>query len=170
MTGEHQGTARDPRVGPDPEVDVTVAVSNPELRSAIVDFESRRAPDSEEALHVALARALYLNPATFHPPLEVRPDGTATTEVETAVAYMHYPTGQEGAFSLALFTDWDALRAADPGATNAQILLAIQAFTLALATPGGAVVNPGSTAPFLVPPAMCAEVAQLLGLIEGGKD
>lgn len=61
---------RDPRVGPDPVIDLNVPVANPELEEAVVRcMASGGAPADLEAMTVALARAVYWSPSctAVHP-------------------------------------------------------------------------------------------------------
>ena len=156
---------RDPRVGPDPEVDVTASVSNPELVMAIEAYLRDTSPANEEAMLLAFARGVYLVAAIFDPPLAIGPDGTAVTEVDTTISYAYYPVAEDGELALGIFSDGDALLEADPDVPSVQVLLASDAFAIALR--GWAILNPGTSRSFALSPDACRVVGSLLGLVDG---
>ena len=114
---------------------------------------------------LAFARGVYLAAAIFDPPLTTGPDGIAVTEVDTTIAYAHYPVAEDGELALGIFSDGDALLEADPDVPSVQVLLAYDAFAIALG--GWAILNPGTPRSFVLSPDACNAIGRLLGLVDG---
>lgn len=134
---------------PKPPDDINKPVENPELSSAMTEFNRSRNAQTEQELTRQLRRAVFLVPIVtdeMHTTPGSRP-GSVTIERGSLIKMVSYIDGT-GAAHLPLFTDWPAIRAWTDQQVSTLVTPAAEAwdFVLRDAYYAGAVVNPGERA------------------------
>ncbi|HEY2833388.1 MAG TPA: hypothetical protein VGJ14_13260 [Sporichthyaceae bacterium] len=151
---------RSKAVGPDPMIDYTVPINNDALHAAI-DAQARdNTSQTEKALHLALARAVYLGWAQPHLISIRRPDGVRLVPPGLKIRPVR-PRIPDS--PLLVYTDERFMTSAE--ARDLQVLYAWEVFSDALVGNGsGVLVNIGDDAPTVqLTPAHCRKIRRLLG-------
>jgi hypothetical protein len=160
---------RDPRVGPDPVIDVNVPVSNPELLAAIqTAMAGGGQPGDVEAMKIALARAVYLVPVLYSQPPEDRGNGRLHIPAGTTMAFPRFPMSETypNARGFGACTSEAAYQRCAPEGAVQQVMKAADVYFLALDDTDcdGVILNPADgTSSFPVYRDWCEEIRDLLG-------
>jgi hypothetical protein len=155
-----QRLPRNKAVGPDPVIDYTVPINNEELHAAIEVQARDNTSETEKALHLALARAMYLGWAQPHLVSIRRPDGVRLVPPGLKIRPVRPRIPDP---PLLVYTDERFMKPDE--ARDLQVLYAWEVFSDALVGNGsGVLVNIGDEAPTVqLTPAHCRKIRRLLG-------
>jgi hypothetical protein len=153
---------RDGRVGPDPAVDPMQPVTNPELLAAI-DYHARcNTLETENAMLLAMAKAVYVVPAHRTPAAVIRPDGVWVIPPGSGIRLWRPDLGGGSHRAVIGFTDEDSMLAW-PDTDAIQLAYARELFDEGMRSCDVVVINREPQANVSITPDLSRKVRGLLG-------